>query len=64
MEVADEIIITNRARIEQAGVPIDIYQKPKTPFVAKFIGESVQVPDYTIFKGFEKHTPRAGILRP
>ena len=64
VEVADEIIITNRARIEQAGVPIDIYQKPKTPFVAKFIGESVQVPDYTIFKGFEKHTPRAGILRP
>lgn len=64
VEVADEIIITNHGRIEQAGVPVEIYQSPKTPFVAKFIGESVQVPDYTIFKGFENHTPCAGILRP
>ena len=58
VEVADEIIITNRGRVEQAGVPIEIYQSPKTPFVAKFIGESVQVADYTIFKGFEDYEPR------
>ncbi len=64
VEVADEIIITNRGRIEQAGVPIEIYQAPKTPFVAKFIGESVQVADYTIFKGFEDYEPHEGILRP
>ena len=53
VEVADEIIITNRGQVEQVGVPIEIYQSPKSPFVAKFIGESVQVPDYTIFKGFD-----------
>ncbi len=64
VEVADEIIITNRGRIEQAGVPVEIYQSPKTPFVAKFIGESVQVPDYTIFKGFDEYEHHAGILRP
>ena len=64
VEVADEIIITNRGRVEQTGVPIEIYQAPKTPFVAKFIGESVQVADYTIFKGFEDYEPREGILRP
>ena len=64
VEVADEIIITNRGRVEQAGVPIEIYQAPKTPFVAKFIGESVQVADYTIFKGFDGYEPCEGILRP
>ncbi len=64
VEVADEIIITNHGRIEQAGVPIEIYQAPKTPFVAKFIGESVQIPDYTIFKGFDGYERHAGILRP
>lgn len=64
VEVADEIIITNRGRIEQVGVPIEIYQSPKSPFVAKFIGESVQVPDYTIFKGFDGYEHHEGILRP
>ena len=64
VEVADEILITNHGRIEQSGVPIEIYQSPKTPFVAKFIGDSVQVPDYTIFKGFEDYESHEGILRP
>lgn len=64
VEVADEIIITNRGRVEQTGVPIEIYQAPKTPFVAKFIGESVQVPDYTIFNGFDGYERSEGILRP
>ena len=64
VEVADEIIITNRGRVEQMGVPIKIYQSPETPFVAKFIGESVQVPNYTIFKGFDAYKANEGILRP
>ena len=67
VEVADEIIITNHGRVEQAGTPIEIYQAPKTPFVAKFIGESVHIPDYTIFKGFRLNDNRdrhEGILRP
>ena len=64
VEVADEIIITNRGRVEQSGAPIEIYQAPKTPFVAKFIGESVQIPDFTIFKGFDDYESHEGILRP
>ena len=67
VEVADDIIITNKGRVEQAGTPTEIYQAPRTPFVADFIGESVHVPDYTVFKGFaakgdaKEHT---GIIRP
>ncbi|MBQ1621699.1 MAG: sulfate ABC transporter ATP-binding protein [Selenomonadaceae bacterium] len=67
VEVADDIIITNRGHIEQVGTPVAIYQSPRTPFVADFIGESVHVPDYTIFKGFdgdEGTAEHTGIIRP
>lgn len=36
IEVADEIIITNKGRIEQTGTPIEIYHNPKTAFTASF----------------------------
>ncbi|MBQ7477673.1 MAG: sulfate ABC transporter ATP-binding protein [Selenomonadaceae bacterium] len=66
VEVADDIIITNKGRVEQTGTPAEIYQLPRTPFVADFIGESVHVPDYTVFKGFETEEDGAhpGIIRP
>lgn len=52
VEVADEIIITNRGRIEQIGTPKEIYQQPETPFVAQFVGSSAVVEEYDRFKGF------------
>ncbi len=33
---ADEIIITNKGRIEHTGTPIEIYHNPKTAFTASF----------------------------
>jgi sulfate/thiosulfate transport system ATP-binding protein len=39
MEVADEIVIMNKGRIEQIGTPTEIYDRPKTPFVMSFVGE-------------------------
>ena len=38
IEVADEIIITNRGRIEQKGTPLEVYQNPDTAFTAGFLG--------------------------
>jgi sulfate transport system ATP-binding protein len=52
VEVADEIIITNEGRVEQVGRPVDIYQQPKTPFVAQFIGQSTVIEDYGRLNGF------------
>lgn len=37
MEVADQIIITNRGQIEQTGTPDEICNNPQTEFVADFI---------------------------
>ena len=53
IEVADEIIITNKGRIEQTGAPIEIYQHPKTAFSASFFGQTTLLDDYTKFKTFD-----------
>lgn len=52
IEVADEIIITNKGHIEQKGSPAEIYQNPVTDFSAAFFGEAVIVENYTKFKSF------------
>lgn len=53
IEVADEIVVTNRGRVEQVGTPQELYSSPATPFVAKFIGNSVRVDNYSDFKKFD-----------
>lgn len=38
MTTADVIVVMNEGHIEQAGTPEDIYARPQTEFVARFIG--------------------------
>src|ERR1700751_573131 len=38
MTLADILVVMNGGQVEQIGNPLDIYQKPATPFVASFIG--------------------------
>lgn len=38
MALADMIIVMNAGKIEQAGTPFEIFNKPRTEFVARFIG--------------------------
>jgi iron(III) transport system ATP-binding protein len=40
MTTADVIAVMNAGRIEQAGTPEDIYDRPRSEFVARFIGSS------------------------
>ncbi len=37
-EVADQVIVLNRGRIEQMGPPHELYERPATPFVTGFLG--------------------------
>jgi sulfate transport system ATP-binding protein len=63
--VADEIIVTNQGRVEQAGTPTELYARPATPFVARFIGNSVPVNNYGSFRYFEDAGENStGIVRP
>jgi sulfate transport system ATP-binding protein len=38
MDVAEQIVVINEGRIEQAGGPADLYEKPANPFVMSFVG--------------------------
>jgi len=49
MAVSDRIIVMNKGAIEQDGTPRDLYERPATPFLARFMGES---------------NPATGIARP
>ena len=40
MTMADSIVVMNRGRIEQAGDPAELYERPATAFVASFLGVS------------------------
>lgn len=38
MELADEIVVINKGRVEQVGTPAEVYDRPATPFVMSFVG--------------------------
>jgi spermidine/putrescine transport system ATP-binding protein len=40
MTMADRIAVMNAGRIEQLGAPNELYERPRTPFVAGFLGVS------------------------
>jgi len=44
MVIADRIAVMNRGRIEQLGTGEEIYERPSTEFVARFLGQTHLVP--------------------
>src|SRR5215467_3945570 len=40
LTMSDRIAVLNRGSIEQIGGPVEVYERPRTPFVAGFIGVS------------------------
>lgn len=38
MTLADTLVVMNAGQVEQAGAPLDVYEKPASTFVASFIG--------------------------
>jgi len=40
MTMADRIVVMNAGRIEQIGTPDEVYERPESEFVARFIGAS------------------------
>jgi ABC-type Fe3+/spermidine/putrescine transport system ATPase subunit len=54
LAMSDRIAVMNKGRVEQVGAPTEIYERPRTRFVADFIGEINLLDD----------APRPGALRP
>jgi sulfate transport system ATP-binding protein len=66
MEVADEIVVMNKGKVEQVGTPAQIYDHPASAFVMSFIGPVNVLPSSAkIFQssGFESTHPET-FLRP
>lgn len=40
INMSDRIVVMNNGRLEQIGTPDEVYNKPKTEFVAKFMGNA------------------------
>ncbi|MCW8060209.1 sulfate/molybdate ABC transporter ATP-binding protein [Agrobacterium tumefaciens] len=56
LELADRVVVMSQGRIEQVGSADDVYDRPSSPFVFSFIGESSQLPvevkdGNTLFQG-------------
>jgi len=65
VEVADEIMVVHQGRLEQQGTPLDIYTRPRTPFVASFVGETNALARASALKGFEDvGDDAAAVVRP
>jgi sulfate transport system ATP-binding protein len=44
LELADRLVVMSQGTIEQVGTPDDVYDRPNSPFVFGFIGESSFLP--------------------
>ncbi|MBT9371342.1 sulfate/molybdate ABC transporter ATP-binding protein [Rhizobium sp. CSW-27] len=43
LELADRVVVMSQGRIEQVGSADDVYDRPSSPFVHRFIGEASEV---------------------
>jgi sulfate transport system ATP-binding protein len=44
LELADRLVVMSQGKIEQVGTPDEVYDRPNSPFVFSFIGESSSLP--------------------
>ncbi|MFC4100534.1 ABC transporter ATP-binding protein [Paenibacillus xanthanilyticus] len=45
LTMADHVVVMDQGRVAQTGTPEEIYERPRTPFVADFIGAINFIPD-------------------
>jgi sulfate transport system ATP-binding protein len=38
LEVADQVVLMNKGKVEQVGSPAEVYERPASPFVYGFLG--------------------------
>lgn len=63
MTMADTVAVMNHGRIEQMGAPADLYELPRTAFVANFLGQSNLLPGSVVEHGSDMLGVDAGGAR-
>jgi sulfate transport system ATP-binding protein len=48
LEIADEVVIMNQAKVEQVGTPQEVYDRPASPFVYRFLGNVNVLPSHAL----------------
>ncbi|TKT74573.1 ABC transporter ATP-binding protein [Aquamicrobium sp. LC103] len=43
LSMCDRIVVMRNGRVEQIGTPVDVYERPATPFVASFVGRTIRL---------------------
>jgi sulfate transport system ATP-binding protein len=61
LEIADEVVIMNQARVEQVGTPQEVYDRPGSPFVYQFLGNVNVLPDPALAQAGLPSDPPAGV---
>jgi sulfate transport system ATP-binding protein len=68
LEIADEVVIMNQAKIEQRGTPQDVYDHPATPFVYEFLGNvnrvSLPLLGFNEVDSYSERGARVAYVRP
>ena len=59
MEVADEVVVMNRGRVEQVAGPRELYERPANEFVMSFVGQVNRLGDAWVRPHDLELTPRA-----
>jgi sulfate transport system ATP-binding protein len=62
LEIADEVVIMNNARVEQVGTPQEVYDRPASPFVYQFLGNVNVLRAQTLHEA-GAHRPGAAALQ-
>ncbi|MFE1438496.1 ABC transporter ATP-binding protein [Streptomyces sp. NPDC058739] len=60
MTMADTVAVMNAGRVEQLGAPADLYENPRTTFVANFLGTSNLIEAEVDARGGDEIVLRAG----
>jgi ABC-type Fe3+/spermidine/putrescine transport system ATPase subunit len=65
LSLADRLAVMNRGRIEQIGTPREVYERPASEFVARFMGETNWLaPGSTLAAQFQVPPDRSACFRP
>ncbi|HEX7248297.1 MAG TPA: ABC transporter ATP-binding protein [Actinomycetota bacterium] len=44
LALSDRVVVLNQGHIEQTGTPNEVYRRPSSPFVARFVGDANVIP--------------------
>jgi ABC-type Fe3+/spermidine/putrescine transport system ATPase subunit len=51
LSISDVVAVMNRGRVEQVGTPAEVYQRPRSEFVADFVGSTNLMPG--VVRGYD-----------